>query len=145
MCIRDSAAGRLLRGQLAIGVYDDLGRVREASGVQIGPVLDDLYAAAATRRTYGVAWSGGVPTLRLWAPTARSVTLLTWPPGTPGDAPVRDATRTVSYTHLDVYKRQATTLAAASALGWPSASMALACAARSLLDASCLLYTSRCV
>ena len=88
------AAGRLLRGQLAIGVYDDLGRVREASGVQIGPVLDDLYAAAATRRTYGVAWSGGVPTLRLWAPTARSVTLLTWPPGTPGDAPVRDATRT---------------------------------------------------
>jgi hypothetical protein len=47
----------------------------DATGVQIPNVLDSLYAAGARAAELGVSWNGDVPTLRLWAPTARSVTL----------------------------------------------------------------------
>ena len=45
------------------------------TGVQLGGVLDDLYQGAAKQRL-GVSWEKGSPTLRIWAPTARSVELL---------------------------------------------------------------------
>ena len=43
-----------------------------ATGLQIPGVLDELYTYTGP---LGVTFSGGVPTLRLWAPTARSVKL----------------------------------------------------------------------
>jgi pullulanase-type alpha-1,6-glucosidase len=46
-----------------------------ATGIQIPGVLDDLYAGAARGVELGVSWNGQTPTLRLWAPTAKSVTL----------------------------------------------------------------------
>jgi pullulanase-type alpha-1,6-glucosidase len=63
-----------LRGQLAVSAAEPAadGRPLDATSVQIPGVLDDLYAYDGE---LGVSWTGGVPTLRLWAPTARAVTL----------------------------------------------------------------------
>jgi hypothetical protein len=71
-------AREVLRGQLAVGQYDDLGRVADATGVQVPGVLDDLYGRAAGR-SLGVSWRGARPSFALWAPTALDVDLLVWP------------------------------------------------------------------
>ncbi|MDQ3526532.1 MAG: pullulanase-type alpha-1,6-glucosidase [Actinomycetota bacterium] len=86
-------AEQILRGQVAVAMYDDLGRLRDATGVQIPGVLDDLYAAEAGDAAYGISWRGPSPTLRLWAPTAQDVDLLVWPAGAADDAPVEQAQR----------------------------------------------------
>ncbi|MFL6027638.1 MAG: alpha-amylase family glycosyl hydrolase, partial [Friedmanniella sp.] len=89
----DTAVRRLLTGQLAVGLYDDRHQIRDGSGVQIAPVLDALYPSAA-KRTYGVTWRHrSRADVRLWAPTARSVTLLSWPAGS-NDSAVAAARRT---------------------------------------------------
>jgi pullulanase-type alpha-1,6-glucosidase len=74
------AAGEILTGQVAVGQYDSLGRLRDATGVQVPGVLDDLYPRA-TRRELGLTWSGRAPSFSLWAPTAKDVDLLVWPEG----------------------------------------------------------------
>ncbi|MFF3563198.1 pullulanase-type alpha-1,6-glucosidase [Streptomyces sp. NPDC002574] len=51
------------------------GALLAATGVQIAGVLDDLYAAGATRAALGPVFSHGRPTLSVWAPTAQSVSL----------------------------------------------------------------------
>ena len=79
------AAGDILTGQVAVAMYDDLGRLADATGVQVPGVLDDLYAERAADTALGVSWRGPNPTLRLWAPTAQDVRLLTWPEGGQGD------------------------------------------------------------
>jgi len=84
----------ILRGQVGVGMFDSLHRLLDATGVQIAYVLDDLYAADAGKRAYGVTFSGAKPAYRLWAPTAQDVDLLTWSPGSAADAPVAQATRT---------------------------------------------------
>ena len=90
---RDREVRRLLTGQLAVGLYDDTHRIIDGSGVQIAPVLDALHPRA-DRGAYGITWrGGGRADVRLWAPTARSVTLLTWPAGS-ADAPAASARRT---------------------------------------------------
>jgi pullulanase len=61
-----------LMGQLAVSAADSAGRPLDATSVQIPGVLDDLFAYDGD---LGVSWKDGVPTLRVWAPTARSVTL----------------------------------------------------------------------
>lgn len=62
----------ILTGQLAVASYATDGTLRDATGVQVPGVLDDVYAAAADREL-GVTWQGRRPTLSLWAPTAQSV------------------------------------------------------------------------
>ncbi len=62
----------LLKAQLALSVSDQAGKVLDATGLQIPGVLDDLFAYDGP---LGVAFEGGVPVFRLWAPTARSVRL----------------------------------------------------------------------
>lgn len=62
----------LLRGQLAVASDRD-GRLVDATGLQIAGVLDDRYATDAP---LGVTWDGDVPSVAVWAPTARSVRLL---------------------------------------------------------------------
>jgi pullulanase-type alpha-1,6-glucosidase len=84
----------ILRGQVGVGMFDSLHRLLDATGVQVPYVLDDLYAAGASKRAYGVTFSGDQPAYRLWAPTAQDVDLLTWSPGSAADAPVTQATRT---------------------------------------------------
>lgn len=66
---------KVLTGQIALAQYDDVGRLLDATGIQIPGVLDDLYGDA-TRRDFGVTWHGGRPAYRLWAPTAQQVTLV---------------------------------------------------------------------
>ncbi len=61
----------ILTGQIAVQAVDAGVRV-DATGLQIPGVLDDLYA---TDTELGVVWDAGVPTIKLWAPTAKTVTL----------------------------------------------------------------------
>ncbi|MFG1890959.1 pullulanase-type alpha-1,6-glucosidase [Micromonospora sp. NPDC049051] len=63
-----------LRGQLLVTERDAEGALLAATGVQIPGVLDDVYARATDARL-GPTFTGGVPTLALWAPTARQVSL----------------------------------------------------------------------
>jgi pullulanase-type alpha-1,6-glucosidase len=103
-------AGSILRGQVAVGLYDDLGRLLDATGVQTPGVLDDLYGAAASR-TYGVTWksesplfmvpSFTSPSFSLWAPTAQKVSVLLWPASASADAPASLATRLVMTRRAD--------------------------------------------
>ena len=68
-------ARKILTGQLGLAQYDDVGRLLDATGVQIPGVLDDLYDQAADR-SYGVTWRNGAPRFTLWAPTAQKAVLL---------------------------------------------------------------------
>jgi pullulanase-type alpha-1,6-glucosidase len=77
----------LLRGQVVLLGRSTTGDLVVATSLQVPGVLDDLYAAAASARPLGVTWSAGssgerVPTITVWAPTARRVGLLLWE-GTP--------------------------------------------------------------
>jgi len=85
-------AGSILQGQVAVALYDDLGRLLDATGVQTPGVLDDLYGSA-TARSYGVTWKDRSPSFTLWAPTAQKVSVLLWPASASADAPVAEATR----------------------------------------------------
>jgi pullulanase-type alpha-1,6-glucosidase len=79
----------LLTGQVAVVAVNDRGERVDATGLQLAGVLDDLYA---TDETLGVVWDGNVPTLRLWAPTARSVSLLLFSGPRSGDATMVEMT-----------------------------------------------------
>jgi len=92
--VRTAEVRRLLRGQLAVGRYGSDGTLHDGSGVQIPGVLDAVYGERAALRTYGVDWRGRGAKVRLWAPTARRVDLLTWSPRAAGNAPVSAARRT---------------------------------------------------
>ncbi len=66
-------AAAILRDQLALLAVGPDGKLVMATSVQIPGVVDDVFHYDGP---LGVAWEGGgVPTLRLWAPTAHSVTL----------------------------------------------------------------------
>ncbi|MFC4889407.1 pullulanase-type alpha-1,6-glucosidase [Streptomyces beijiangensis] len=73
--VRDRSRVRAaLRGQLVASQRAANGAVLAATGVQIAGVLDDLYANdGALGATFD---RKGAPTLRVWAPTAQSVSLL---------------------------------------------------------------------
>ncbi|HVO18903.1 MAG TPA: pullulanase-type alpha-1,6-glucosidase [Anaeromyxobacter sp.] len=66
----------LLRGQLAVSAVRE-GTVADATGLQLAGVLDALYgeALAASATALGPSQAGRRPTLRVWAPTARTVRL----------------------------------------------------------------------
>jgi pullulanase-type alpha-1,6-glucosidase len=66
----------LLKGQLAIIAYNAEGKPVDATGIQIPGVLDDLYPYDGA---LGLTWSEGIPTFRVWAPTAKDVTLNIYP------------------------------------------------------------------
>ncbi|MEZ4719811.1 MAG: pullulanase-type alpha-1,6-glucosidase, partial [Caldilineaceae bacterium] len=74
----DFDAATALKGQIVVSV--ETGAVNaaaadfaaDATGVQIPGVLDALFTYTGD---LGVVWAGDVPTIRLWAPTAKSVKL----------------------------------------------------------------------
>ncbi|MBA3468895.1 MAG: pullulanase-type alpha-1,6-glucosidase [Herpetosiphonaceae bacterium] len=78
----------ILQGQVAVLARDQDGNVVDASGLQIPGVLDDVYRYTGD---LGVSYAGAVPTIRVWAPTARNVTLLRFADANPGTAPVSAA------------------------------------------------------
>lgn len=85
-----SAVGRILTGAVQVVARRGGGAagVLVRTGVQLGGVIDDLYAEEARARVLGADWSAGVPSLALWAPTARRVILLLHTRG-PGAEPDR--------------------------------------------------------
>lgn len=71
-------AQQLLRGRLALSMQRGESVV-DATGVQIPWVLDALYADAAQAAILGPSWREDVPSVSLWAPTAKGVELQLWP------------------------------------------------------------------
>ena len=61
-----------LKGQIAVAAFNAAGFLVDATSLQIPGVLDDLYSYDGS---LGVVWEGDVPSIHLWAPTARSVKL----------------------------------------------------------------------
>ncbi|MEZ7671954.1 pullulanase-type alpha-1,6-glucosidase [Pauljensenia sp. 20925_1_27] len=81
--IDEAMAREALTGQIAVAQKSGES-INAFTGVQIAPVLDSLYAEAATQASYGVNWNeAGNPTFALWAPTAKSVALVSWNTSTP--------------------------------------------------------------
>jgi pullulanase len=72
----------LLRQQMLLVHEDAAGRVLDATHVQLPGALDDWYAAARTGPALGATVGDGATTFRLWAPTARSVSLCVYRDGT---------------------------------------------------------------
>ena len=70
-----SQVPELLRQQVVLVREDESGRVLEATGVQLPGALDDLYAAAEGEQALGATPHAGKTGFRLWAPTARTVSL----------------------------------------------------------------------
>ena len=71
----------ILKGQIAVSTLDPGGFSLDATGLQIPGVLDDLYTYNGD---LGVSWDVYVPTIRVWAPTARSVTFHLFDDSDPG-------------------------------------------------------------
>ncbi|MCP4420231.1 MAG: pullulanase-type alpha-1,6-glucosidase [Chloroflexi bacterium] len=67
-----SVARVALKGQIAVSAQDASGQIIDAAGLQIPGALDDLYPYDSD---LGVTFSDGLPTLTVWAPTARQVRL----------------------------------------------------------------------
>ena len=76
----------LLKGQVVVASYNSGGTRLDATRAQIQSVLDALYAASAKTQTLGVTYSGNVPSVKLWAPTAKSVTLRRYATSTGAEA-----------------------------------------------------------
>jgi len=74
----------ILRGQFAFTATAADGEPIEATGLQIPGVLDSLYSYDSE---LGVTFDGDTPTLRLWAPTAKSISLHLYPDADPDTAP----------------------------------------------------------
>ena len=62
----------ILKTQFAVAATDSDGNPVDATGVQHAGVLDELFTYGGE---LGVSWDGDTPTIRVWAPTAKSVTL----------------------------------------------------------------------
>jgi pullulanase-type alpha-1,6-glucosidase len=70
-----------VRGQVVAVDRAGDGSLRAATGVQLPGVLDDVYGRAAATATLGPVVTGTSTTIRVWAPTARTVALLLRRPG----------------------------------------------------------------
>ncbi len=77
------AAAHSLKGQLAIGATRS-GQGVDATSLQFPGVLDDLYAAKAAPLTLGPSFRNGQATVRVWAPTARNLSLRVFADPDPG-------------------------------------------------------------
>lgn len=69
----------LWRGQLMLVQLDDQGRVQRATRTQVAAALDDVFAAAEAVPDLGAMPMAGGVQFRLWAPTARRVSLCVYP------------------------------------------------------------------
>lgn len=99
-------AAQLASNQFAIAQFDASGNLVQVTSLQTAGMLDDVFAPKAVNTVMGVSFTlRNVPTFRVWAPTAKSVTLDTYPDGTSAAtghvAMTRDAGGTWSYTAPD--------------------------------------------
>jgi pullulanase-type alpha-1,6-glucosidase len=77
----------ILKGQHVVSVISTMENFLAVAALQIPGVLDDFYAYDGP---LGVTFEQGIPTLRVWAPTAKSVTLRLYPDASPNtlDKPI---------------------------------------------------------
>ncbi len=73
----------ILKGQIAVSALTPDGVPVDATGLQIPGVLDDLFTYNGA---LGVSWQGGLPTIQVWAPTAKSVALQLFANSDPANA-----------------------------------------------------------
>ncbi|MDQ2819278.1 MAG: DUF3372 domain-containing protein [Pseudomonadota bacterium] len=67
-------------GQFAIAQFDANGKMVVVTSLQTAGMLDAVFAAGAASTNLGVSFnSAGVPTFKVWAPTAKSVALNVYP------------------------------------------------------------------
>jgi pullulanase len=67
---------QLASSQFAIAQYDASGKLVQATSLQSAGMLDDVFAAKAAQQELGVSFNVvGMPTFRVWAPTAKTVSL----------------------------------------------------------------------
>jgi pullulanase/glycogen debranching enzyme len=70
----------LASAQFAIARFDGAGKLVQVTSLQNAGMLDDLFGERAAGAKLGVSFNGaGVPTFRVWAPTAKSVALDIYP------------------------------------------------------------------
>lgn len=70
---------QILKAQFAVAALTDSGSLVDATALQPSGVLDNLYGDsinANDQNTLGVSFDSDTPTVRVWAPTAQSVSLL---------------------------------------------------------------------
>ncbi|WP_438488343.1 pullulanase-type alpha-1,6-glucosidase [Streptomyces sp. S186] len=72
---RDRPLARTALRQRLVATQATSDGQQHTTGVQIPGVLDDLYGTRAQRAALGPVFHHGVPTLSVWAPTARTVAL----------------------------------------------------------------------
>ncbi len=63
----------LVTGQVVVASRNEEGEVCDATAVQLAGLLDDRFAYDGP--DLGVSWQDGTPVLKLWAPTAKSVSI----------------------------------------------------------------------
>lgn len=74
-----------LNGQFLIAQFDADGKILQVTSLQTAGLLDSLFASAAATAKLGVTFDGaGVPTFRVWAPTAKAVALNVYPDANAG-------------------------------------------------------------
>ncbi|HEX7454871.1 MAG TPA: alpha-1,6-glucosidase domain-containing protein [Gallionella sp.] len=78
-----SLLSSLLNGEVAI-VQNANGAAVDGTQVQLAPVLDSLFAANAQSAVLGLSFVANVPTFKVWAPTAKSVSLNIYSSATAG-------------------------------------------------------------
>lgn len=71
----------LHKGQLVLVQEDAGGRVRKATALQTPGALDDFYASAGAVTDLGVNVAGDATGFKLWAPTARAVSVCLYDAG----------------------------------------------------------------
>jgi pullulanase/glycogen debranching enzyme len=93
--------------QFAIAQFDAAGKLVLVTSLQMSGMLDSVFAGAAANATLGVSFErNGAPTFRMWAPTAKSVSLNLYPDASSASTVTRAMTRNAasgvwSYTAPD--------------------------------------------
>ncbi len=85
--LADADAARvagLASGQFAIAQFAADGSLVQVTSLQQAGMLDDVFAARAASAQLGLSFDRGVPTFRVWAPTAKSVRLTVYSAPTGG-------------------------------------------------------------
>jgi pullulanase-type alpha-1,6-glucosidase len=103
------AAGIAARAssQFAIAQFDAAGQLVQVTSLQMSGMLDSVFAGAAANATLGVSYErNGAPTFRVWAPTAKSVSLNLYPDANGASTVTRPMTKNAasgvwSYTAPD--------------------------------------------
>ncbi len=75
----------VLRGQVVVSAMSPAGSLKGATSLQTSGVLDALYAESASGVVLGTEFIGDVPTVRVWAPTAKSVAIRLFDDSTTAD------------------------------------------------------------